>query len=407
MAAPSPRPSEKPAGGSPAAGPQGPLRGVRVVDLTDERGIYGAKLLADLGADTVRPEPPQGDPLRHRGPRAEAGGGSLWHAFFASSRRFLKVDLDTPQGTELLRRLIDRADIVLACDGAFGVAEAALDAALERRPRCVVVHVSSFSQDGPWRGHLAPDLVAGALGGAVATTGDADTPPLKAFGELNFMLSGIYAAIAALASLHHARETGVGQRVRVPVHECIASCLEQVFMWYWYGHALPVARGPVLERRGSRHWTNAYEVMAARNGSVMVTPVPDFDAQLAWLLQHGVGEDLLDPALQDPADRTELIARMMEALRGWVATQDAGELFHAAQSRHLPYGRVSGVAAVADNPQLRARDWWAEYPAISPTARGPGAPYRFTETPWALAPQGDVEADTQALLEELGWQGEA
>ena len=387
----------------------GPLHGVRILDLTDERAIYGAKLLADLGADVVRPEPPAGDPLRRRGPHAEGvGGGSLWHAFFASSRRFFTVDLAEGQGVEQLGRLIDWADAVLCCDGAFGVAEARLDDALRRRRRLVVVEVSSFGHDGPWRNYMAPDLVAGALGGAVATTGDADTPPLKAFGELNFMLSGTYAAIAALAALHSMWETGVGQRVRVPVHECIASCLEQVFMWYWYQDSLATARGPVLERRGSRHWTNAYEVMAAKNGSVMVTPAPDFDAQLAWLLEEGFGEDLLDPTLQEPANRVQLVARMMEALRDWVATQDAEALFHAAQARHLPYGKVLGIPQVADNPQLAARQWWATYPGAStPAAPGPGAPYHFSATPWALRGEGDVEADTQALLREIGWEGGA
>ncbi len=387
----------------------GPLSGVRIVDLTDERAIYGAKLLADLGADVVRLEPLEGDPLRRRGPHVEAdGGGSLWHAFFASSRRFFAVDPRAAQGAAQLERLVNRADIVLACDGAFGVAEAGLSEALAHRPELVVVEVSSFGADGPWRSYLAPDLVAGALGGAVATTGDADTPPLKAFGELNFMVSGAYAAIAALAALHCARETGVGQRVHVSVHECIASCLEQVFMWYWYQHNIAVARGPVLERRGSRHWTNAYEVMAATNGSVMVTPAPDFDVQLAWLLEHGVGEALLDPALQAPENRSELIARMMEVLRKWVATQDAEAVFHAAQAKHLPYGLVSGVEEVADNPQLAAREWWAEYLGLSASeARGPGAPYHFGETPWALGHYGDIEADTAALLQEIGWEGTA
>ena len=387
----------------------GPLHGVRILDLTDERAIYGAKLLADLGADVVRLEPPEGDPLRRRGPHAEgAGGASLWHAFFASSRRFFTVDLAQAQGAEQLHRLIDRADVVLACDGAFGVAEARLDAALRRRPQLVVLEVSSFGADGPWRGYLAPDLVAGALGGAVATTGDADTPPLKAFGELNFMLSGTYAAIAVLAALHCARETGTGQRVRVSVHECIASCLEQVFMWYWYGDNLAMAQGPVLPRRGSRHWTNAYEVMAARDGGVMVTPAPDFDAQLAWLLEEGVGESLLDPELQEPANRITLVARMMDALRGWVATQHAEALFHAAQFRHLPYGAVQGVEQVADNPQLAARQWWASYAGAStPAARGPGPPYHFSATPWAPRQEGDIEADTRALLHEMGWEGDA
>ena len=358
----------------------GPLRGVRVLDLTDERAIYGAKLLADLGAEVVRPEPSGGDPLRGRGPRA--GAASLWHAFFATNRRFVTVDAGTPEGDAALVSLFDDADVALVCGDA---ASAQAHAARKRRPRLVVVDVTSFGRHGPWKRFLAPDLVAGALGGAVATTGDADTPPLKAFGELNFALSGAYVAIAALAALGYATGRGVGQRVDVSVHECIASCLEHVLMWYWYQDRMPKAGGPALARRGSRHWSNAYVVMPAKDGAVMVTPTPSFDNQLVWLIEHGAQADLLDPAYQAPGNRAAYIGRMMAVLRDWVATQDAETLFHEAQARHAPYGWVVGVEQVAKNPQLRARGWWASYPVPGRApVRGPGPPYRFSDTPWRI-----------------------
>ncbi|MDE0350509.1 MAG: CoA transferase [Gammaproteobacteria bacterium] len=386
----------------------GALQGVRVVDLTDERAIYGAKLLADLGADVVRPEPPEGDPLRARGPYmddAPGETGSLWHAFFASSRRFFAVDPGTEAGAAQLGLLIDRADIVLANTGAFAVEEAQLDDACARRPELVLVEVSSFGPDGPWSDYLAPDLVAGALGGAVATTGDADTPPLKAFGELNFMVSGAYAAIAALAGFNCVRRTGVGQRIHVPVHECIASALEHVFMWHWYQDQIGLANKPVLERRGSLHWTNAYQVMGADAGAVMVTPIPDLDGQLVWLLERGLGEELLDPRLQLPEHRRELLDRLMDTLREWVASEDPEALFLEAQSRHLPYGHVKRLDEVADNAHLAARGWWESYPVDDERAvRGPGAPYRFSGTPWSLGSHGDADRDTDAILDEIGWE---
>ena len=336
-----------------------------MLDLTDERAIYGAKMLADLGAEVIRPEPPGGDALRERGPtfsgNAEEIGDSLWYAFFASSRRRIVLDVESPRGRELLRRLVDGADVVLACAGGFGVEAACLDEARVARPELVVIEISSFGPDGPWRDYLAPDLIAGALGGAVATTGDADTPPLKTFGELNFIVSGAYAAIAALSALHRVRDGGDGQRVHVPVHQCIASCLEHVFMWYWYHDRMPNAQGPVLERRGSLHWSNAYVVMPAKGGTIMVTPTPSFDNQLVWLIEKDAQEDLLDPKYQEPENRRDYIRRFMEVLRNWVATRDVEELFFEAQDHHAPYGWVLSVDQVANNPQLEARDWWATY----------------------------------------------
>lgn len=385
--------------------PRGALDNLQVLDLTDERAIYGAKMLADLGAEVIRPEPPDGEALRQRGPRVAGTtpGASLWHAFFASSRRFVILEPETERGGTLLKGLVDRADVVLASTGAFGVAEADLDAARRRRPELVVVETSSFGPDGPWRDYLAPDLVAGALGGAVATTGAADTPPLKAFGELNFILSGAYAAIAALAALYRVRDTGAGQRVHVPVHECIASCLEHVFLWYWYHERMPNAAGPALERRGSLHWSNAYVVMPAKNGAIMVTPTPSFDNQLVWLIEKDAQEDLLDPKYQEPENRRDYIRRFMQVLGNWVATRDVEELFFEAQDHHAPYGWVLPIDEVARNPQLEARAWWADYRAGSATIRGPGAPYRFSDTPWRLGRYGAVGADSgsvRRLVEE-------
>ncbi len=384
------------------AGQEGALKGIKVLDLTDERGIYGTKLLADLGADVVRPEPLAGDPLRQRGPHFESE--SLWHAYFASNRRFVALDPATEQGRCWLERMVDAADIVVCCAGAFCVDHAELSAALERRPNLVVIDVSSFGASGPWKDYLAPDLVAGALGGAAATTGDVDTPPLKSFGELNFMVSGAYVAIAALSAVLYVKNGGEGQRVGVSVHECIASCLEHVLMWYFYEDKLAGASSPQLPRRGSLHWSNAYQVMNAATGSIMVTPAPDFEAQIFWLVEQDAQEDLIDPKYLEPENAPLMIKRVMEVLHGWVATKDAEALFHEAQERHAPYGWVLPVDTLASNPQLQARDWWADYELQGISVQGPGAPYRFSDTPWRMQPA--MKPDPESVLADIGWGAE-
>ncbi len=389
---------------------ESPLTGVRVVDLTDARGIYGAKLLADLGATVLRAEPPDGDALRQRGPRLHAGepgmagaGASLWYTFFASSRRLLTVDPSDPASRARLQRVVQRADIVLTSAGAFGTDLVDLAAARAARPAQVEVATSSFGDEGPWRDLLAPDLVAGALGGAVCTTGAPDTPPLKTFGELNFMVSGVYVAIAALAALHHARGTGEGQRVSVPVHATIASCLEQVFMFHFYGDLM--GRGKVLPRQAGTHWSMAYTVMPAQTGAIMITPAPDVEAQVNWLVEADAHADLLDPKYYDPANATLLLPRLMQLLRAWVGTKDAETLFYEAQARHAPYGWVQPIERLADNPQLQARDWWVTLHPDGRAVRAPGAPYRFSETPCAPTDAEALRAlSDDALMAELGWE---
>ena len=381
--------------------PAGPLAGVRVLDLTDERAIYGAKLLADLNADVIRAEPPGGDPLRRRGPFTgddADNGTSLWHALYASNRRFVTVDSTEERGRRLLEELIGWAEIVIDC-GWLAAASLDAEALVAANPSLVVVRVTSFGPDGPWADLLAPELVAAALGGFAATTGDIDTPPLTGFGELNFVTSGSYAAIAALTALRHVRESGEGQVVDVPVHSVIASCLEHVLMFYWH------QEGRVLARQGSLHWTSAYEVMAARGGHIMVTPTPDFERNIAWLVEEDAHEDLLDEHYYDPENlMLTLIPRLMEVLHTWVATKDVEPFFFESQARHHPYGWVLTPDRVAANAQLEAREWWTHYALGGDEVRGPGAPYRFVETPWALRRgHAGPGADGDDVLAEIGW----
>jgi benzylsuccinate CoA-transferase BbsE subunit len=386
----------------------GALSSVKILDLTDERAIYGAKLLADLGADVIRLEPPEGDPLRHRGPYKDDVPGptnSLYHAFFASNRRFATVDRRSDDGGRQLNRLVRWADVVIDNGSIDPVA---VQDYLDKHPQLVIVESSSFGPDGPWRDYLAPDLVASALGGICATTGDVDTVPLKGFGEIAFYVSGAYTAIAALTGLHHARATGPnqgqGQRIDVPVHECLASCLEHVLMWYWYQETLAFASGPHLPRRGGLHWSNAYVVMPAKDGSIMITPTPDMEAQLMWLVEEDVHEDLLDPKYLEPENLILLIGRMMELLYKWVATKEVEPFFYQAQERHSPYGWVLPIEKVGSNPQLAARNWWADYTLGDQAAKGPGAPYQFAETPWRMTPYHGPGHDTAAVLAEIGWE---
>ena len=131
---------------------KGPLHGMRIIDLTDERGIFSAKLLGDLGADVVRPEPPEGDPLRQRGPHLDGDGSSLWYAFFATSRRFLTIDPEREADRTLLQQLVERADVLLTCPGTFAVEHVDLAATRCTNPQLVHVDVSSFGDDGPRHG---------------------------------------------------------------------------------------------------------------------------------------------------------------------------------------------------------------------------------------------------------------
>ena len=372
----------------------GPLANVRVIDLSDDRAIYAGKLLADLGAHVTRVEPAAGDPLRQRAPLHE-NGASLWHAYFASSRSFLSEDPET------VRQLATSADIILDCERLPDP-----DALLEASPSLTIVDVTSFGRSGPWQDYQAPGLVAEALGGIAATSGDVDTPPLKLYGDQYAFVGGVYAAVGALAALNHARATGQGQIVRLSIHEALGSILEHVLMWAWYHELVPFADGPVLRRQGSLHWSSAYVVMQAIGGSIMITPTPDFSRQAAWLVEEGRGLELLDERFSDPANVAEMIELTMSTLREWVATKEVEPFFHEAQARHHPYGWVMTTPEVAGNPQLEARNWWTPYPVGDATVNGPGAPYHFSDTPWQVPKLSKDDAESVAPVSPPAPRGE-
>ena len=372
----------------------GPLANVRVIDLTDDRAIYAGKLLADLGAQVTRVEPTGGDPLRQRAPFHD-NGASLWHAYFASSRHFVSGDAET------ITDLAESADIILDCERLANP-----EALLEANPRLVIVDVTSFGRSGPWQDYQAPGLVAEALGGIAATSGDVDTPPLKLYGDQYAFAVGVYAAVGALAALNCARQAGEGQIVRLSAHEALGSILEHVLMWAWNHDSVPFAAGPVLKRQGSLHWSGAYVVMQAIGGSIMITPTPDFSRQAAWLVEEGTGLELLDERFTDPANVAELIDLTMTTLREWVATKEVEPFFHEAQARHHPYGWVMTTPEVASNPQLEARNWWTDYPVGDNTATGPGAPYHFSDTPWQVQISASGDGEVAGSLSPPAGRGE-
>ena len=269
----------------------------------------------------------------------------------------------------------------------------------------MIVRCSPFRADGPWKDYQAPDLVAGALGGSVGVTGDADTPPLRLVVDLTFCVSGAYVGIAALSGLFHARQTRQVQLIEVPVHDCIASSLEHVLMWYFHHRFFPKLRARALERRGSLHWTDLYHVMATRDGSIMITPTPNLDAQLAWLIEENAFGDLLDPEYQELGSRRNYFKRLMQALREWVSEKDVEALFFEAQRRHAPFGWVQTLDQVAANPQLAAREWWQDQLMGNRTVKASGVPFKFSETP-AKSTTGEWSAVANAndVVTTVGWE---
>ncbi len=346
----------------------GALAGVRVLDLTDASGRAAGKLLAEAGADVLRLR--RGDP----GPPLNVRGGVLdW--WLDGGTRFLPLDLDRPDGRDTFRALAARADILIETEPPGRLAARGLDFPdlTQDNPRLVHISLTPFGREGPRAGWQAGDLVQAALGGVLSVTGGPEAP-VNGWGRQTAMTGSFYAAICALAALR----SGRGVHLDLSLHEAVIANTEQVLMYWFFQNQLPRA---IAQRQRALHWSSAYDVMACRDGHIMITPASALGEQIDWLAEHGIDgfEDLRTMA-PGPTYAARMLA-FMDAIRAWARDKAAAALFLEGQRRGLPYGLVQGVAEAAASPQLEARGVFRAVAWDGPEVRIPGPLVRLPETP--------------------------
>ncbi len=250
-----------------------PLTHVRVVDLTDIRGALAGRMLADLGADVVKVEPPGGDPGRLRPPFSDnqaAPDRSLPFLYRNANKRGAVIDLDDRAGRERLAQLCDGADLLienLAVERRNAL-DLAPEAVRQRHPALVHVAIADFGLSGPRAGWRAEPLVAFAASGALHPTGFPDRPPCSAPGYAAHDCAAIYAALGGLAALLDRARHGQGQTIEVSVQE---AALHGLNPW-----SVPLEdyarRYPILPKSPSRNADGTYLVLEAADGHVRVLP---------------------------------------------------------------------------------------------------------------------------------------
>jgi crotonobetainyl-CoA:carnitine CoA-transferase CaiB-like acyl-CoA transferase len=365
----------------------GALEEVRVLGLTDDSGRFATKLLAEAGADVleIATAPSTIDPDdRH-----------LLDWWFDNRKRRLALDLDSERGQETFRKLASTADILIetASPGRLDRLRADYEDLRQLNTQLVHVSLTAFGRTGPHARWKANDLVSAALGGVLSVTGLPDSP-LNGWGWQTYNTAGFFAAISALAALHEARRSGVGQHIDLSRHQAVVACTEQVLMqWFFHNRPFPEAIAP---RQASLHWSAAYDVMACRTGHVMVSPTPtsSIPALMDLMESDGMIGNLREADLTDPARLVEILAGFMGQLRLWAATKDAHELFLQGQERHLCFGEVLTVAESVQAPQLRERGFFREAPdeGGAVTVLGPLTQMSGTPAPPPAAPE-DVSAE--------------
>jgi len=363
----------------------GPLAHIRVVELTDLRGAFAGRLLADLGADVIKVEPPGGDPGRLRPPFVDDRPGphrSLPFLFRNANKRGATIDLHDADGWHRFLALCDAADVLIENLGPEGERRHGLAPAevRERHPRLVHVAIADFGLDGPRASWRLEPLPAFASSGALFACGFPDRPPCTLPGYLAHDCAATFAVVGALAALLDRTRTGMGQTVEVSVQEAAINGLHP-----W---AIPLAdyarRYPILPVAPPRNADGAYQVIEVADGFVRVLP----GSPRQW---RGFVELLGNPeALAGPewlipifrlanADVCRIIAR--EALR----ERTKADVIAAARRLDVPLVPVNTPEQFVTEEQTLHRVFFQRtgFQGLGDAPVAPG-PFNFSATPTQL-----------------------
>jgi crotonobetainyl-CoA:carnitine CoA-transferase CaiB-like acyl-CoA transferase len=375
---------------------RGALRGIRVIEVGDGRGSYCGKLLADLGAEVIKVEPPGGD-LGRREP-----GDFFLYA--NTNKRSIVLNLDSRPGRESFLRLAATTDLLVesAQPGAWQTRGLGYETLRQRRPSLVWTSITGFGQTGPQAAFATADIVTAALGGSMHVTGEPDDPPVVVAGSQSWITAGVCAASASLIALHEARRSGWGQYLDVSALEVMAA------VTHICGAAKYLEDGIVPRRFGSGLFSSvpsgAYRCADGRLVYLMVNRPAHWKALAVWVNEVTGNIEVLDPMFEGPSSARlpyrELLDMFLGELFLRIPSQDA---YREGQRRRLAITPVNGTLDVVADRHLRARRFFVTVAqADRSRVRMPGAPYRLSRTPWRIVRRLPRPGEhTRRLLESL------
>ena len=385
-------------------GPEPPaaLAHLRVVELGDVPGAYAGRLLADLGADVIKVEPPGGAPERRLPPFAggvEDSERSLTSIHANTNKRSVALDLSAAPDRDLFTKLLLSADVFIEATPlglleSWGFTDAWLE---ETHPALVTVSMTPFGRTGPYRRYKSSDAITNGAGGFLYSQGDNERGPCTAPSHSAYQVAGCVAATLAVAGVRHRRRSGVGQRLDVSLQEALT-----------FTNSSSIARYTLENRMGRRPGAKTYagavtNIYRCKDGRYVhfTANLPHMWRELTqnWM----TGTILSEPQWEDMAYRDarsdEASAVVAEFISGFTADEFVAE----AQRRHLSAAPLNTVGEFVDCEQVAARHWLQEieHPVIG-RYRAPGFPMRLSGTPMRVRrPAPLLDQHREEVLAEL------
>ena len=377
------------------------LQGLKVVEMGQLiAGPFAAKTLGDFGAEVIKIEAPgSGDPLRNW--RLVKDGTSVWWQVQSRNKRSIALDLRHPEGQDIARRLIARADVLVenfrpgTLEG-WGLGYEALS---QQNPGLIMLRISGYGQSGPYRDLPGFGAIGEAMGGLRHLTGEPGRVPVRCGVSIGDTLAALHGTIGVLTALYHRKVNGGrGQVIDMALHEAVFNVMESLVPEY---SAFGVVREPAGSALPGIAPSNAYR--CGDGGVVLISGNGD---SIFKRLMAAIGRDDLgrDPALADNAGRVKRVAEIDAAIEAWSLQRPIDEVLAVLAEAKVPSGRVYTAKDIAEDPHYRARDMLLtqrtrdgddiEVPGIVPKLMG--TPGRVRSSAPHL---GD---DTDAVLREIG-----
>jgi len=382
-----------------------PLKGIRVIELARIlAGPWAGQLLADLGADVIKVESPEGgDDTRKWGPPfvMSHDGENLSAAYYHScnrGKRSIAVDFSTPEGAETVRRLVAGADVMIENFKLGGLRKYGLDYESLRKinPRLVYCSITGFGQDGPYAPRAGYDFIIQAMAGMMSITGEAGREPQKAGVAISDLFTGLYSVIAIQAALRHAEKTGEGQHIDMALFDSQISALGNQNLNYLVSGKAPV-------QMGNAHMNIApYEVLPVKDGHIILAV--GNDGQFGKFCA-AVGLDDL-PSNPDfatnparVANRAKLREQIIETLKAF----DRDPLLAKLEAASVPASPINTIGQMFADPQTIARGMRLDlddgHGNLLPSVR---APMVMSGTPLVYErPSPRLGEHTEEILAEL------
>jgi len=384
----------------------GPLAGVKVIEMgTLIAGPFCARLMAEFGAEVIKIEPPGvGDPLRKW--RKLHEGTSLWWYAQGRNKKSVTLNLKAPEAQEIVRQLVKEADVVVENfrPGAMEKWGLGWDALSKVNPRLIMVRLSGFGQDGPYRDRPGFGAIGESMGGLRFITGFPDRPPARVGVSIGDSIAALHGVIGALMALHHRNVNGgQGQFVDVALYEAVFNMLESVLPEYGMfgmirertGASLPgiVPSNTYLTR------DRKYVVIGANADSI-------FKRMMRAIGRADLADD---PALAQNDGRVVRTDEIERVISDWCAANDLDHVLDVLEKAEVPSGKIYDIADIVKDAHYRARHMIGEH--ALPDGKNvmlPGIVPRLSETPgdtkWIGPRLGE---HTGEVLSALGYDEKA